>query len=150
MQNAVSKPTVSKNFPSETSVPCLPLPSGAQVQIKRRGFPPPAAARGAKFASVAFPCLDCAPAECPRQSSARRGRGPGRLLLALRANSPSRAPRRRSVFSRRGAQCAPAGGHMGPPLRILTNGVDGRKHLIRHGLRPCHLPLKGKSGKAHP
>ena len=34
---------------------------------------------------------------------------------------------------------------MGPPLRILTDGADGRKHLIRHGLRPCHLPLKGKA-----
>ena len=35
---------------------------------------------------------------------------------------------------RRGALWAPAGGHMGPPLRILTNGADRRKHLIRHGL----------------
>ena len=43
-----------------------------------------------------------------------------------------------------------AGGHMGPPLRILTDGAYGRKHLIRHGLRPCHLPLKGKAGEAHP
>ena len=36
------------------------------------------------------------------------------------------------------------GGHMGPPLRTLTNGADRCKHLIRHGLRPCHLPLKGE------
>ena len=34
-----------------------------------------------------------------------------------------------------------AGGHMGPPLQILTDGADGRKHLIRHGLRPCHPAL---------
>ena len=44
----------------------------------------------------------------------------------------------------------PRGGHMGPPLRIFMNGTDGRKRLIRHGLRPCHLPLKGKAGAAHP
>ena len=42
----------------------------------------------------------------------------------------------------------PAGGHAGPPLRILTNGSDGRKRLIRHRLRRCHLPLKGKAGTA--
>ena len=48
---------------------------------------------------------------------------------------------------RRGAQCAPAGGHTGPPLRILTDGADGRKHLTRHGLRPCHLPPTGGKAK---
>ena len=42
----------------------------------------------------------------------------------------------------------PAGGHMGPPLRNLTNGADNWKRLIRHGLRPCHLPLKGKAWRA--
>ena len=31
---------------------------------------------------------------------------------------------------RRGANCAPAGGHMGPPLRVLTDGAD-RRPLIR-------------------
>ena len=39
----------------------------------------------------------------------------------------------------------PAGGHMGPPLQIPTDGADHRKHLIRHGLRPCYFPLKGKA-----
>ena len=44
----------------------------------------------------------------------------------------------------------PAGGHMGPPLRIPTDGADNRKHLIRHGLRPCHLPLTGKALERYP
>ena len=61
---------------------------------------------------------------------------------------------------------AGAGGHMGPPLRILTGEAYGRKHLIRHRLSavpPCptpfvpsgHFPLtggiglKGKAGRAH-
>ena len=41
------------------------------------------------------------------EGKARRGRGPGRPLLALRANSPSRAPRRRSVSARRGGPVCP-------------------------------------------
>ena len=55
-----------------------------------------------------------------------------------------------AVVVRRG-RCPhrPAGGHIGPPLRILTDGADGRERLIRHGLRPCHLPLKGKALWAH-
>ena len=39
------------------------------------------------------------------------------------------------------------GGHMGPPLRLKRTALITRAvPLIRHGLRPCHLPLKGKAG----
>ena len=60
------------------------------------------------------------------------------------------ANRRVSLFIWRASRIlsGTAGGHTGPPLRVLTDGADGRKHLIRHGLRPCHLPLKGKVRRA--
>ena len=74
----------------------------------------------------------------------RRGRCPHRPEPAARPGGRAL----HGAYFRRGAPCAPAGGHMGPPLRILTNGADGRGHLIRHGLRPCHLPLKGNAGTA--
>ena len=36
---------------------------------------------------------------------------------------------------------------MGPPLRLKrTAHITRAVPLIRHGLRPCHLPLKGKAG----
>ena len=35
---------------------------------------------------------------------------------------------------------------MGPPLRLKRTALITRTvPLIRHGLRPCHLPLKGKA-----
>ena len=61
-------------------------------------------------------------------------------LLVLSPRDPLRWARVGAPTGNRRGQ----GGHIGPPLRILTNGADGRKHLIRHGLRPYHLPPKGK------
>ena len=40
---------------------------------------------------------------------------------------------------------------MGPPLRLKRTALITRTvPLIRHGLRPCHLPLKGKALERYP
>ena len=52
-------------------------------------------------------------------------------------------PLTREVARRKPRRRERLGGHMGPPLRILTDGAD-RHPLIRHLLRKCHLPPRGK------
>ena len=81
----------------------------------------------------------------------------GRKFLSV-ANLPARAAQCAAPtewHGRRVREAAPygchgprrTGGHMGPPLRLKRTALITRTvPLIRHGLRPCHLPLKGKAG----
>ena len=55
----------------------------------------------------------------------------------------SESPQRNAV----GATLAVA--HCGKTVPPVGAAHLGRPHLIRHGLWPCHLPLKGKAGDTH-
>ena len=66
------------------------------------------------------------------------------VLIGPPAARPGCTPYKVCVFVGAVSLPAPPGGHMGPPLRILTGEAYGRKHLIRHRLSavpPCPTPF---------
>ena len=108
---------------------------------------------------------------CGAGGTAAGGDGGGRAVWGGWHKPPSVSPYGSTAPPQGGSQeagapCAPLhGGGRSPPHPALratfppggrlraaptwaTDAAGNLEHLIRHGLRPCHLPLKGKAGAA--
>ena len=85
-----------------------------------------------------------------------RAKAKGRRRRRPPRETVEAVPALHGTYSRRGAHCAPAGGHMGPPLRnfgpFLPVGADLRVRPKRTGRSPPHpalwatFPPGGRSG----